>query len=156
MEYDQRIIIRFLLNEGIDVHDIADRLQAQFCEHTYTLRTARFWIAEVRLGHQDFHDEIRSGRSPLDDLDAKILVMLDRSSFESACSTAETLPIVYSTVLLHLHNSIDLRSFHGHRMPHLLTHHLREKRKEYAKTILLSLHATECDSWHHPVTSDES
>jgi hypothetical protein len=156
MEHDQRVTIRFLLNEGTDIHDITNRLQAQFGEHAYELRTARFWIAEVWLGHQDFHDEIRTGRPPLDDLDAKIVAMLDRPSFESACSIAETLPIAYLTVLLHLYNSIGLRSFHVHRMPHLLTHHLREKRKESAKAILPSLHALERDSWHYPMTNNES
>jgi hypothetical protein len=42
MEYDQRVIIRFLLNEGPDAYDIADKLQAQFGEHIYALRMIRF------------------------------------------------------------------------------------------------------------------
>jgi hypothetical protein len=33
MEYDQRVIIKFLLNEGADAHGIADRLQTQFGEY---------------------------------------------------------------------------------------------------------------------------
>jgi hypothetical protein len=37
MEYDQRIIIKFVLNERFDARDIADRLQAQFDEHAYKL-----------------------------------------------------------------------------------------------------------------------
>jgi hypothetical protein len=39
MEYDQRMIITFLSNERADGRDIADKLQAQFGEHTYQLRT---------------------------------------------------------------------------------------------------------------------
>jgi hypothetical protein len=39
MEYDQRMILKFLLNEEADVCDITDRLQAQFGEHVYKLRT---------------------------------------------------------------------------------------------------------------------
>jgi hypothetical protein len=42
MEYDQRMIIKFLLNEGPDACDIADKLQAQFGEHVYVLRMIRF------------------------------------------------------------------------------------------------------------------
>jgi hypothetical protein len=50
MEYDQRVIIRFLWNEGIDANQITVRFQTQFDEHAYKLRTVRFWIAEVRFG----------------------------------------------------------------------------------------------------------
>jgi hypothetical protein len=91
MEYDQRVIIKFLLNEGADARNVTDRLQAQFGEHIYTLRTAQFWITEVRLGLQDLHDEIRTRRSLLHNLNAKILAILDKfgqtsfriSSFDS-------------------------------------------------------------------------
>jgi hypothetical protein len=49
MECDQRVIIKFLLNEEADASDIADRLHAQFDEHAYKLRTVQFWITEVWL-----------------------------------------------------------------------------------------------------------
>jgi hypothetical protein len=39
VEYDERVIIRFLWNEGIDAHDIIHRLQGQFGEHAYVFRT---------------------------------------------------------------------------------------------------------------------
>jgi hypothetical protein len=100
MEYDQRVIIKFLLNEGADARDIEDRLQAQVGEHAYKLRTIQFWIIEARLGRQDLHDEIRTGRPPLDDLDAKILAMLDNSPFESAHSITETLHIAHCALLI--------------------------------------------------------
>jgi hypothetical protein len=76
MEYDQRMIIKFLWNEGIDAHKSIHRLQAQIDEHAYALQTVSFWIAEVQLGCQDLHDEIRTGRPGLDDLDAKISAIL--------------------------------------------------------------------------------
>jgi hypothetical protein len=61
IEYDQRVIIKFLWNEGADAHQIADRLQAQFIEHSYQLKTVRFWIIEIWGGRQDLHDEMCSG-----------------------------------------------------------------------------------------------
>jgi hypothetical protein len=67
-----------------------------------------------RFGCQDFHDQIRTGRLLLDDRDAKIVAILDKSLFESARSTAETLGFAHSTVLLHLDDSIGLKSFHVH------------------------------------------
>jgi hypothetical protein len=71
--HDQRTIIKFLFNERADACESADRLQAQFDKHTYELRTVRFSIAEVRMGRQGFHDEIRTGKPPLNDLDNKIV-----------------------------------------------------------------------------------
>jgi hypothetical protein len=127
MEYDQRVIIRFLLNEGVDIRDIVDRLQAQFGKHAYKLQTIQFWIIEVRFGRQDLHDEIHIGRPPLDDLDIKILAVLDKSLFESACSISETLHVAHSIILLHLHDSISFRSFHLYWVTHLLMYDLREK-----------------------------
>jgi hypothetical protein len=114
MEYDQRVIIRFLHNERADAHNITQRLQAQFSQDAYTLRTVQFWIGEIRHGRQDLHDENRIGRRPLDDLDAKILTILDISLFESAGSIAETLYADLATVLWRLHDSIGFRSFHLH------------------------------------------
>jgi hypothetical protein len=156
MEYDQRVIIRFLSTEGIGANKIAIRFQAQFDEHAYKLRTIQFWITEVRSGRQDLHDEIRTGRPSLDDLDAKIVAILDKSHFESARSIAERLYVGHSIVLRHLHTSIGFRSFHLRWVPHLLSDDLRQKRKEHATAMLPFLHAAERDGWHHLVTGDES
>jgi hypothetical protein len=150
------MIIKFLLNERADVHDIADRLQTQFSEHIYQFQTAQFWIPEVRFGCQYLHDEIGTGRPSLDDLDAKILAILAKSPSEPARSIVGTLHIADSTAFLHLHDSLGFRSFHLHWVPYLLTYNLRGKRKEYAKAILQVLSAAECDSWDYLVTGDES
>jgi hypothetical protein len=83
MEYDQRLIIKFLWNEAADACNIADRLQAQFGEHAYQLQTIRFWIIEARVRRQDLHDEIRTEKARLDDLGTTILAVLDKSAFKS-------------------------------------------------------------------------
>jgi hypothetical protein len=154
IEYDQRVIIRFLWNERMDANQITARLQAQFDEHAYELRTVRLWIAEVHFGRQDLHDEIRTRRRLLYDLDAKILAILDKSPFESAYSIAERLRVGYATVLEHLHVPISLKSFHLRWVLYLLTDDLRKKRKDYASAILLLLNAAERNDWHHHVTGD--
>jgi hypothetical protein len=38
MESDQRVVIRFLGNDGIEANQITARLQEQFGKHTYKLR----------------------------------------------------------------------------------------------------------------------
>jgi septal ring factor EnvC (AmiA/AmiB activator) len=93
------VIIKFLWNEGADASQIAARLQEQFAEHAHRLRTIKFSIIEIQRGRQHLHDEIRIGRSPLDDLDGKILAILDKSLFESVHSRVERLLVAHSTVL---------------------------------------------------------
>jgi hypothetical protein len=156
MEYDQRLIIRFLWNEGIEANQITPRFQAQFREHAYKFRKIRFWIAEVRFGRQDLHDKIRTGRPPLDDLDAKILAILAKSPLESACSIDERLRVGRATVLEHLNVSIDFKSFHLHWVPDLWTNDLPQKWKEDASAILSFLCAAQADDRHYLVTGDES
>jgi hypothetical protein len=59
-------------------------------------------------------------------------------------------------VLNHLHLSIGFKSFHLRWVPHRLTEDLRQKRNDDARAMLPLLHAAQLDSWHHPVTGDES
>jgi hypothetical protein len=95
-------------------------------------------------------------KPPLDDLDVKILVILDKYPFKSAWSIAETVRIGLTIVLWRLHDSIGFRLFHLHWVPYVLIVGLREKRIEYAQAMLPVLHVTKRDHWHHLVTSDES
>jgi hypothetical protein len=50
MEYEQRLIIKFLKNESVDAHEIHMRLSAQFGGQIYTLHTIRFWVREMQRG----------------------------------------------------------------------------------------------------------
>jgi hypothetical protein len=140
MGYDPRVIIRFLHNEGADAHNTTQKFQTQFSQDTYTLRTVQFWIGEVRRGRQDLYNENCMERLPLDDLDRKILAILDKSLFKLIHSIAETICVGLAIVLRRLHDSIGFRSFHLHRVPHVLTVGLCEKRMEYAQAMLPILH----------------
>jgi hypothetical protein len=67
------------------------------------------------------HAEIRSGRPPVDNLNGKILAILDKSLFKSAHSMVGRRPVAYSIVLQYLHESLRFKSFHLHWVPGLLT-----------------------------------
>jgi hypothetical protein len=80
------------------------------CTHNFvsmSINFERFNSGLQRYGSvvktlQDLHDAIRTRRSPLDDLDAKIVARLNKSPFEPADSIAETLRVAHSIVLLDL------------------------------------------------------
>jgi hypothetical protein len=48
MGYGQRVIIKFLVNDGLSADEIEEKPGAQFTEDAYSLRTVQFWIAEVQ------------------------------------------------------------------------------------------------------------
>jgi hypothetical protein len=50
MEYDQRVIIKFLFNDGLHPRQIVEKLEAQFHEHAYSLCAVQFWIGEMQRG----------------------------------------------------------------------------------------------------------
>jgi DNA-binding MurR/RpiR family transcriptional regulator len=114
----------------------------------------QFWITEIRSGRQDLHDKICSGRSPLDNLDSKIVAILDKTPFESSRSISARLNVMQSTVLRYLDKSLGFKSFHLRWVPNQLTDDLRQKRKENASAILPFSSAAKCAGWHHRVTGD--
>jgi hypothetical protein len=100
--------------------------------------------------------DIRTRTTPLDDLEMKILAILDKSPFEWTDSISERLLVACSIVWKHFHESIGFKSFHLHCVLHLLTDNLRAKQKEHARAMLLFLHAVERDGWRHLMSGDES
>jgi hypothetical protein len=46
------------------------------------VRCGSVQFSSVRFGRQDLHDEIRIGKPPLDDVDAKILAIFKQISFQ--------------------------------------------------------------------------
>jgi hypothetical protein len=44
MDYDQRVMIKILFSEGLDGHQIVDRLDLQFHDHDHSCPSVQFWI----------------------------------------------------------------------------------------------------------------
>jgi hypothetical protein len=88
MEYDQRVIIRFLCKQRVSPEDIHALLEAWLGDATctaYSEQSVRRWRQYIRQGRKNLHDEVRSGRPPIDFLDIGILALLEAQSFYSAC-----------------------------------------------------------------------
>jgi hypothetical protein len=61
MEYNQRVIIRFLCEERVSTEDIRARLEAQLGEATYSEYnewSVRWWCQYVRQAREPQHDEV--------------------------------------------------------------------------------------------------
>jgi hypothetical protein len=108
----ERRRIKFLTNESLDAHEILAKLQIHLQEKAYALPTIWFWMSEVQRGCEDVHDEDRSGRPPLDDIDATILRVLHKFSFELARSIAQIVNSKHSPVWHDLHKGPGFQSFH--------------------------------------------
>jgi hypothetical protein len=81
----------------------------------------------------------------LDDLDSKILAILDKSPIKSSSSIAERLAILPSIVLRHFHESFGFNSFHFHWVPYQPTADLCQKRKEHGSAMLPFWYAAQHD-----------
>jgi hypothetical protein len=46
MEYKQRVITKFLANDGLVADESEEKLRAEFAEDTYSLGMVQFWIAK--------------------------------------------------------------------------------------------------------------
>jgi hypothetical protein len=109
MEYEQRIIIRFLHREGVAPDEIHTRLRAQFGDDTDSSRSVRRWCSYVQQGREDLHDGAPPGRPPIDFLDLQILGCLEKELFHSAYSLVEVLGVSRTTILNRLHGSLMMK-----------------------------------------------
>jgi hypothetical protein len=121
MEYDQRGIILFLCKEGISPQEIHRHLEAQFGDATYSERSVRRWCQYGPQGRENLHDEVRSGRPPIDFLNLRILALLSEKSLHSAYSIAEAPCVSNSTISSHLWESLGLKKIHLRWIPQELT-----------------------------------
>jgi hypothetical protein len=156
MESDQRVIIRFLLREEVSADDIQRRLQAQFGDDTYKMRTFQGWCTQVRQGREDLNDAPRPGRPVIDHLDTKILACLDKAPFQSARSLAQELGVSLSTVLTRLHDVLGMKCYHLRWIPHNLTDELRAIRLKKCLELLPILESMKLRDFRCFVTGDES
>jgi hypothetical protein len=98
MEYKQRLIVKFLFNDGFDACQITQKVGTQCYQGGYTFSTVEFWIGEIGRGRKDVHDARRPEIPSSEHIIAAIQQVFDEDPFESARSRAETLHISHSTV----------------------------------------------------------
>jgi hypothetical protein len=116
----------------------------------------QFWIAEVKRGRKDLHDERRQG---------DFLPHIWRAEFKRRWVTVCSSPrdrlwrfcrFQHSAVLRQLHNNLGFRCFYLRWVPDLLKPELKERRLRSGHEMIPVLEAATKDGWHHLVTGNES
>jgi hypothetical protein len=98
----------------------------------------------------------RAPTAPLEDIDARILQVLEAQPWSSVRTVAEFLKIPASTVHLHRTASLNMKRQHFKWVPHLLDDDLRAKRLKGAQQLLDVLQAQERCHFRDLITGDET
>jgi hypothetical protein len=109
-EFKQRADIKFRRKEGCLTENIHDRPQAFYGYAAYAVTSTYFWIKEFKCARADIVDQSRSGRDPIDNLDADISCVMRQSPFRIFRSIAEEVGISPETVHRRLTEPLELRS----------------------------------------------
>jgi hypothetical protein len=110
MEYEQRVIIRFLLNANANANNIHRRHQAQFTDDAYNVRSFRHWSLFIKQGQENFHDA-PSRIARWSTLSAPKSCQHWRGSFHSAQSFAEVVGVCYSANICYLRDSLGIKAY---------------------------------------------
>jgi hypothetical protein len=140
MEIDPRYVVSYLHRKGMKLPAIVAEIAAAYYEDEFDENILKYWLHEIKLHRSDLSD-----RPPLEDIDARVLRVLEAEPWSSVRTIAEFLKIPASTAHLHLITSLNMKSRHFKWVPHLLDGDSRAKRLEVARQLLGVLQAqAEC------------
>jgi hypothetical protein len=156
MEIEQRYVVSHLHRKGMKLPAIVAGLAAVYHENAFDENRVKYWPPEIKLHCSDLNDRSSSGRRPLEDIDARILEVLEAEPWSSLQTIAEFLKIPGSMVHLHLTTSLSMENRHFKRVPLSLDDDLRAKRFDGARQLLDVLQAQERHHFRDLVTGDET
>jgi hypothetical protein len=99
---------------------IVAELAAVCHEDAFDENRMKYRLHEIKLHRPDLSDRPSSGRPPLEDIDARILQVLEAEPWFLVRTIAEFLKIPALTVHLHLTTSLNMKSRHFKWLPHFL------------------------------------
>jgi hypothetical protein len=83
-------------------------------------------------GREDFQEDPRLSRPPINFINIKILSALEEEPFHYAYSLVKVMDVSDSTLIRHLQDSLGMRSFHLRWVSHELTSDLRRPGLKFA------------------------
>jgi hypothetical protein len=120
---------------------IVAELAAVCHEDAFDENRVKYWLHQIKLHRSDLSDRPSSGRPTFEDIDDRILQVLEAEPWPSVRTIAEFLKIPSSTVQLHLNTSLNMKSRHFKWAHHFLDDDLRAKPLEGFRQLLNVLQA---------------
>jgi hypothetical protein len=100
MGFEQRHVVSSPHLKEMKLPAIVAELAAVYYKDAFNKNKVKYWPHEIMLHRSDLSDPPSSGRSPLEDIDARILKVLEAEPRSSVRTIAELLKIPASTVHL--------------------------------------------------------
>jgi hypothetical protein len=98
MEIKQRCVVSYLHCKGMTLPAIVAELTAVYHEDAFDENRVKYGLHEIKLHCSDLSDRASSGQLPLEDIDARILQVLEAEPWSSVRVIAEFLKIPASMV----------------------------------------------------------
>jgi hypothetical protein len=83
MEIEQRDVVSCLSWKGVKLPAIVAELAAVYQENAFDEDREKYSLHEIKLHRSDLSDTLSSGRPPLEDIDARILQVLEAEPWSS-------------------------------------------------------------------------
>lgn len=155
-EIEQRGIIHFYYLKGKTPLKIHQKLVDTYQCNALKQKTVEYWYHEFKCGRANIDDNPRSGRPPLDDLDAIILTTLTQYPYSSVSQISEACGCSYGTIYNRLTEVLGYKNYTLRWVPYCLTNDLKNKRKNGAQQLKSILISESQNDFSNLITGDQS
>jgi hypothetical protein len=88
---EQMYVVSYLHRKGMKLPAIVAELAVVYHENAFDENRLKYWLHEIKLRRSDLNDRPSSSRPPLEDIDARILQILEAESWSLVQMIAEFL-----------------------------------------------------------------
>jgi hypothetical protein len=156
MELEQRYVIKFFADEGMQGVQILSRLRDHYGTEALSRTEVYYWINEVKRGKADLNIVASPGGEPDEGLAIVIAGKLDADPHLSARKPAHSLGIAASTVCHSLTEVLGMKYRHVRWVLHMLTQPQKDARIESAQAMFRELAKHQASNFRFLFTGDES
>lgn len=155
-EIEQRSVIHYYYLKGKNPVKIQDKLIATYQSKAMKLKAIQYWFHEFKCGRSNVNDNPKSGRPPLDDIDAIILKTLTDYPFATLSMISEICDCSIATVYNHFTDILGYKNYTLRWVPYFLTSDLKNRRKNGAQQLKNALLNESKKDYNHLITGDQS